>query len=167
MGAKSVLEIGTLGGYSTICMARALPAGGRLVTLEVDPKAAAVAEENLRRAGLSDSVEIRVGPASESLARIEAAGEGPFDLFFIDADKQGTPDYFEGALRLSRPGSVIIVDNVVRKGSLIEAESESAEVRGMRRFLEMVSSEPRVTATVLQTVGSKGHDGFAFVRVNE
>jgi predicted O-methyltransferase YrrM len=166
LGANSVLEIGTLGGYSTICMGRALPAEGRLITLEIDPKCAAVAGENLRRAGLSDRVEIRLGPASESLARIEAGGEGPFDLTFIDADKRGTPDYFDAALRLSRPGSVIIVDNVVRKGSLLEADSENADIQGMRRFLDRVSREPRVTATVLQTVGTKGHDGFAFVRVN-
>jgi len=166
IGAKSVLEIGTLGGYSTICMGRALPADGRLITLELDPKCVEVASENLRRAGLSDRVEIRLGPASESLARIEAAGEGPFDLTFIDADKRGTPEYFEAALRLSRPGGVIIVDNVVRKGSLLEADSENADIQGMRRFLERVSREPRVTATVLQTVGSKGHDGFALVRVN-
>ena len=166
IGARNVLEIGTLGGYSTICMARALPADGKLVSLEIDPKSVQVASESVRRAGLDDNVEIRLGPAAESLAGIEAAGEGPFDLFFIDADKKGTPEYFEASLRLSRPGSVIIVDNVVRKGSILEADSDNADVQGMRNFLERVSSEPRVTATVLQTVGSKGHDGFAFVLVN-
>jgi predicted O-methyltransferase YrrM len=166
VGARRILEVGTLGGYSAICMARALPPNGRLVSLEVDPKYAAVARSNVERAGLTGLVDVRVGAAADSLAGIERAGEGPFDLTFIDADKRSTPAYFDAALRLSRPGSVIIVDNVVRDGKLVDASLDDPDNAGMRRFLERIAQEPRVTATVLQTVGGKGWDGFAFVRVN-
>ncbi len=164
-GAQKILELGTLGGYSTIWLARALPAGGRLVTLELDPEHAAVAQANIARAGLADVVEVRVGPALELLPEVAAAGLGPFDLIFIDADKQSTPDYFTWALELSRTGSLIVVDNVVRGGSIIDGDNTDANVNGMRRFLAMVGAEPRVSATAIQTVGSKRHDGFVLARV--
>jgi predicted O-methyltransferase YrrM len=164
-GARSILEIGTLGGYSTIWLARALPRGGRLITLEVDPKHAEVARANFQRANLAEVIEQRLGPAIETLPKLLAEGRGPFDLIFIDADKPGTPDYFLWALKLSRPGSLIIVDNVVRKGALIEADNPDPAVQGMRRFLELLRTEPRVSATVIQTVGSKGYDGFALALV--
>jgi predicted O-methyltransferase YrrM len=164
-GARRILEIGTLGGYSTIWLARALPAGGRLLTLEVDPQHAQVASTNISRAHLSGVVDLRVGPALEILPRLAAEGHGPFDLIFIDADKPSTPEYFLWALKLSRPGSLIIVDNVIRKGSLIEADSADPAVQGMRRFIELLAAEPRVTATAIQTVGSKGYDGFAIALV--
>ena len=163
-GARSILEIGTLGGYSTIWLARGLTQGGRLVTLEADAKHAEVARDNLGRAGLSDNVEVVVGRAIDMLPKIAAAHRGPFDMIFIDADKVSTPDYFTWALRLSGPGSVIVVDNVVREGSIIDAGGD-ASVQGIRRFNEMLAKEPRVTATALQTVGSKGYDGFAMVLV--
>ena len=165
LGARAVLEIGTLGGYSAICMGRALAPGGRLVSLELDPGYADLARRNLARAGLAAVAEVRVGPALQSLERMLAAGEGPFDLVFIDADKARTADYFERSLRMCRPGSVIVVDNVVRGGSLVRAGDEDADAEGMRRFLRRAAAEPRVSATVLQTVGSKGYDGFAFVLV--
>jgi len=165
-GARSILEIGTLGGYSTLWLARALPPGGRLITLEVDPKHAEVARGNFRRAKLEKVIDLRIGPAIETLPKLAAEGLGPFDFTFIDADKAGTADYFTRAIKLSRPGSVIMVDNVVRKGTLIETDSSDPAVQGMRRFLERLSAEPRVTATVIQTVGSKGYDGFALARVN-
>jgi predicted O-methyltransferase YrrM len=164
-GARRILEIGTLGGYSTIWLARALPAGGRLLTLEVEPQHAQVASANISRAHLSSVVELRVGPALELLPRLAADGHGPFDLIFIDADKPSTPEYFLWALKLSRPGSLIIVDNVIRKGALIEADSADPAVQGMRRFIELLGAEPRVTATAIQTVGSKGYDGFAIALV--
>ena len=160
-GARRILEIGTLGGYSTIWLARALPPGGKLTTLEIDPKHAKVAAENIRRAGLARVVEIRQGPALETLPKLEAEGKGPFDLFFIDADKPSNPEYFGWALRLSRPGSVIVVDNVVREGAVVDSRSRDPNVRGVRRLNEMIAGEPRVMATELQTVGSKGYDGFA------
>jgi predicted O-methyltransferase YrrM len=163
--SRNILEIGTLGGYSTIWLARALPAGGRLITLESDPKHAEVARANIARAGLADVVELRTGRALETLPQIAVEGGGPFDLIFIDADKPATADYFAWALKLSRPGSLIIVDNVVRKGALVDAASEDPNVRGMRRFCEALAAEKRVSATVLQTVGSKGHDGLAIVLV--
>jgi len=166
IGAKRILEIGTLAGYSTIWLARALPKDGKLVTLEFDRKHAEVARKNIDRAGLSDKVEVRVGKALDSLSKI-AAGEGPFDLFFLDADKPNNPAYFEWALKLSRKGSLIIADNVVRYGALIDMESKDANVRGVRSFLEMVSREKRVSATAIQTVGVKGHDGFALALVLE
>jgi predicted O-methyltransferase YrrM len=164
-GARSILEIGTLGGYSTIWLARALPKGGKVITLEIDPKHAEVARSNIARAQLSDTVEVRVGPALETLAAMAAEGRGAFDLVFIDADKASTPQYFEWALKLTRPGSLIIVDNVVRHGAVIDASSDDPNVKGIRRFNELMAAEPRVIATAIQTVGSKGHDGLAFALV--
>lgn len=161
--AQRILEIGTLGGYSTIWLARALSPGGRLITLEISPQHAAVATSNLARANLLHQVELRVGPALELLPKLAEEGGDPFDLVFIDADKTNTPDYFSWAVKLSRPGSLIVVDNVIRKGALIEVENSDAGVQGMRRFLEMLGAEPRITATVIQTVGAKGYDGFALV----
>jgi predicted O-methyltransferase YrrM len=165
IGARNILELGTLGGYSTIWLARALPAGGRLVTLEIDPKHAKVAERNIVDAGLAQVVELRLGPALDILPQLVVEGRGPFDLIFIDADKAGIPDYFGWSLKLSRPGSLIIVDNVVRRGAVSDAESDDPGVRGVRRFAELVAREPRVSATAIQTVGTKGWDGFAFVLV--
>jgi predicted O-methyltransferase YrrM len=164
-GARDILEVGTLGGYSTIWLARALPDGGRLVTLESDPKHAEVARANIARAGLAGVVELRLGPALETLPRLAAEGRGPFDLIFIDADKPSTPEYFAWALRLSRRGSLIVVDNVVRDGAVADAASEDAAVQGVRRFYERLAAEPRVSATAIQTVGSKGYDGFALALV--
>jgi predicted O-methyltransferase YrrM len=165
-GARSVLEIGTLGGYSTIWLARALPPGGKVVTLEADPKHAEVARANIARADLASVVDVRVGRALETLPTIAKEGRGPFDLFFIDADKASIPAYFKWALDLSRPGSVIIVDNVVRGGGVLDAASLDPNIQGVRRFNELVSTEPRVSATAIQTVGSKGYDGFALLLVN-
>src|ERR1700733_8305334 len=164
-GARKILEIGTLGGYSTICLARALPEGGRLVTLEVDAKHAEVARSNVARAGFADVVEIRVGPALETLARMQDEGAAPFDLIFIDADKPNNPAYLGWALKFSRLGSLIICDNVVRKGAVADADSPDPMVQGARRFFEMLGAEPRLSATAVQTVGSKGYDGFAMALV--
>lgn len=164
-GARAILEIGTLGGYSTIWLARALPAGGRLITLEADPKHAEVARANISRAGLSGTVELRLGPALEILPQLAAEGHGPFDLIFIDADKPNTPEYFVWALKLSCLGSLIIVDNVVRSGAVADPESEDPDIQGMRRFFDLIAKERRVSATALQTVGSKGYDGFALALV--
>jgi predicted O-methyltransferase YrrM len=158
-GARRVLEVGTLGGFSTIWMARALPEGGRLVTIEVDPHHAAVAGRNIAAAGLADRVEVRVGPALEVLPGLE----GPFDLVFIDADKPSNADYLAQALRLSRPGTVIVGDNVVRSGSVVDGRDASSE--GARRLVETMGAEPRLEATVIQTVGAKGWDGFALAVV--
>lgn len=166
-GTRNILEIGTLGGYSTIWLAQALPTGGRLITLEFDPKHAEAARANLARAGLTAVVELRVGRALDTLPQLAAEGRGPFDLIFIDADKPGTADYFVWALKLSRRGSVIIVDNVVRKGAVADAASDDPNVQGMRRFLDVLAAEKRVNATVIQTVGSKGYDGFALALVTE
>jgi predicted O-methyltransferase YrrM len=166
MGARRILEIGTLGGYSTIWLARALAPGGRVVTLEADPKHAAVAQKNLERAGVADRVEIVVGKALETLPAVEAKGGGPYDLFFIDADKASIPDYFRWSLKLSRPGSLIVVDNVVRGGAVADPKSEDVNVQGVRRFNDAVAAEKRVTATTIQTVGIKGYDGFAMVLVD-
>ena len=163
--ARTILEIGTLGGYSTIWLARALPADGRLITLEADAKHAEVAQVNIARAGLANIVELRLGQALDTLPQIADEGHGPFDLIFIDADKPSTPDYFKWALRLSRRGSLIIVDNVVREGAVIEPDSDDASVQGARRFHELVAAERRVSATTIQTVGSKGHDGFTLALV--
>jgi len=163
--AKRVLEVGLLGGYSTIWMARALPKGGRIVSLEFSPKHAEVARTNLRRAGLLRRVEIRVGPALASLPVLKAEGDGPFDLIFIDADKENNPQYLEWALKLSRPGTVIVVDNVARHGTVIEAKSAAPDIRGTRRCLEMMAAHPRLSAVALQTVGIKGLDGFAMAVV--
>jgi len=164
--ARTVLEIGTLAGYSTIWLARALPADGRLITLEADPKHAEVARGNLARAGLSDIVEVCVGLALDLLPQLAAEGLDPFDLTFIDADKQNIPDYFSWALELSTSGSLIIVDNVVRDGSIIDATSDDPSVQGVRSLHELLGAEPRVSATTIQTVGSKGYDGFALALVN-
>ena len=165
MGACRILEIGTLGGYSTLWLARALPASGRLITLEFDPQYAAVARANLARAGLAGTVEVRVGAALDSLPKLVAEGGGPFDFIFIDADKNNYPGYFEWALKLSRPGTVIIADNVVRDGAVVNAGSSDPLVQGVRQFNEQVAADHRVSATALQTVGSKGYDGFAFMVV--
>ncbi len=164
-GARTILEIGTLGGYSTIWLARALPSDGRLITLELDPKHAEVAGENIARAGLAERVEVRIGPASEALAGLAAEGGGPFDLIFIDADKEGYPDYLGWALKLSRPGSLIVADNVVRGGAVIDPASSDPRVQAVRHCLELMADEPRLDATVIQTVGSKGYDGLAFALV--
>ena len=164
-GARNILEIGTLGGYSTIWLARALAAGGRMITLEFNPKHAAVARENIARAGFAEMVEVRVGAALDSLPVIAKEGRGPFDLVFIDADKKNNWEYFEWALKLSRRGSVIIVDNVVRDGAVVDASSTDPDIRGIRRFIEMLAKEKRVSATALQTVGSRGYDGFAIALV--
>ena len=163
--AHAILEIGTLGGYSTIWLARGLRPGGRLVTLEVDPKHADVARLNISRAGLKDIVEVRVGNALETLPQLSAERRGPFDLVFIDADKQNIPIYFEWALKLSRPGTLIVVDNVVRNGAVIDADSTDPSVQGVRRFVEMLGAETGASGTVLQTVGIKGYDGLAIVLV--
>jgi predicted O-methyltransferase YrrM len=164
-GARRILELGTLGGYSTIWLGRALPADGRLVTLESDPKHAEVARANIARAGLSGIVELRLGPALETLPQLVAEGCAPFDLIFIDADKPNYPNYLPWTLKLARKGSVIIADNVVRKGAITNAASEDPNVQGMRRFNDLLAAEPRVTTTVIQTVGSKGYDGFALALV--
>jgi predicted O-methyltransferase YrrM len=162
-GARTILELGTLGGYSTIWLARALPAGGRLVTLELDPGYAEVARTNLARARLADVVEVRVGPAAQTLAALAVEGAGPFDLVFIDADKASNAEYLEAALGLARPGTLIVADNVVRGGTLLDGDDASAV--GVRRFFEALAREPRVRATAIQTVGEKGYDGFALAVV--
>jgi predicted O-methyltransferase YrrM len=164
-GARRILELGTLGGYSTIWLARALPADGRLITLEYDAKHAEVARANFVRAGVDGLVDLRVGPALETLPQLEKEGCGPFDLIFIDADKENYAGYFAWSLRLARLGTVIIADNVVRKGAVIEPDNADPRVQGVRRFLDLVAAEPRVSATAIQTVGGKGHDGFAMALV--
>jgi predicted O-methyltransferase YrrM len=165
--ASTILELGTLGGYSTIWLARELPPGGRLVTLESEPRHAEIAAENIQRADLSDVVDLRVGPAQETLPLLVDEGVGPFDLIFIDADKKSYPEYFVWALQLSRPGTVIVADNVIRNGGVADLENADVNVVGARRLHELVGSEPRVTATTIQTVGSKGYDGFMLILVNE
>jgi predicted O-methyltransferase YrrM len=164
-GARQILEVGTLGGYSTIWLARALPSGGRLVTLEIDPGHAEVARANLERAGLLDRVTLRVGRAADSLAALADEGAGPFDLVFIDADKPSNPEYFRWAVQLTRPGSVIVVDNVVRQGAVVDPDSRDPAVVGTRRLNEIMAAEPSVSVTEVQTVGSKGYDGFALALV--
>lgn len=164
-GATRILEIGTLGGYSTIWMARALPPTGRVVTLEFNPKHAEVARANIRHAGLEGMVDIRLGDARASIEQLVAEGQSAFDLIFVDADKQSIPHYLEWSLKLSHPGTLIIVDNVIRDGALIDANSDDPNVRGARRLHEMLAAEPRVSATTLQTVGSKGYDGFTLALV--
>jgi predicted O-methyltransferase YrrM len=164
-GVRGILEIGTLGAYSTIWLARALAAGGRLIALEANPKHAAVARSNLAHAGLAEVVELRLGPALDTLPRLAAEGRAPFDLIFIDADKPGYSDYFAWAIKLSRRGSLIIADNVVRKGAVADAGSNDPDVVGIRRFNEAVKAEPQVSATAIQTVGKKGYDGLAFAVV--
>lgn len=162
-GARRILEIGTLGGYSTIWLARALPPGGRVVTLEFDPKHADIARANIARAGLADAVDVRVGRAIDTLPTL--SGGAPFDLIFIDADKPSTTAYFQWALKLSRKGSVIVVDNVVRNGKLV-APAGDEDAQGMRTFMAALAAEPRVSATAVQTVGVKGYDGFAIAVVD-
>jgi predicted O-methyltransferase YrrM len=166
-GARNILEVGTLGGYSTLWLARALPPEGRLVTLELDPRHAEVARANFARAGLESVIDLRVGRALDTLPRLAAEGRGPFDLVFIDADKRSSADYFQWALKLTRRGSVIIVDNTVRNGAILDAASTDANVQGVRKLYEMLAEEPRVSATALQTVGSKGYDGFVMAVVTE
>jgi predicted O-methyltransferase YrrM len=160
VGARSVLEFGTLGGYSTILLARALAPGGRVTTLEANPDYAEVARGSIERAGLADAVDVRVGAALETLPDLEAEGAGPFDLVFIDADKVNTPNYFAWALDHTRPGSLIVADNVVRDGTLAETDSDDPATKAQRHLHEMLAKEPRVTATTIQTVGVKGYDGF-------
>ncbi|MER6142106.1 O-methyltransferase [Streptomyces sparsogenes] len=164
-GARTILEIGTLGGYSTIWLARALPEDGRLVTLESDPRCAAVATANIARAGLERVVDIRVGKARDSLPVLADEGAGPFDLVFIDADKPSNPEYLEWAVRLTRPGSVIVGDNVVRDGAVTDPADDDPRVQGVRRFTELIAEHPELTATTIQTVGAKGYDGFTLALV--
>ncbi|MFF5755864.1 O-methyltransferase [Streptomyces longwoodensis] len=164
-GARGILEIGTLGGYSTIWLARALPPEGRLISLEYSPRHAEVARRNLARAGLDGQVEVRVGPALESLPRLADENPPPFDLVFIDADKGNNPHYVEWALRLTRAGSLIVLDNVVRGGRVVDADSTAEDVRGTRAAIELIGSHPRLSGTAIQTVGGKGYDGFALARV--
>jgi predicted O-methyltransferase YrrM len=165
MGARRILEIGTLGGYSTIWLARALPDGGKVVTLELDPHHAEVARANLDRAGLSEKVEIRLGAALDTLSALAAEGGPAFDLVFIDADKQSNADYVRAAIGLSRPGTMIIVDNVVREGRVLDADTKDAMIEGTRRLFDMLASEPRLDATAIQTVGVKKWDGFVLAVV--
>jgi predicted O-methyltransferase YrrM len=157
---KRVLEIGTLGGYSTICMARALPVGGRIVTLEFSPRHAEVARKNLKNAGVLDRVDLRVGPALHILPILQSEGAGPFDFIFVDADKPSNAEYVKWALRLSRVGTTIVVDNVVRDGKVVDGKSKDPDIVGTRRMAELVANEPRLSATVMQNVGVKGYDGF-------
>ncbi|MEU3842807.1 O-methyltransferase [Streptomyces sp. NPDC028635] len=166
-GARTVLEIGTLAGYSTIWLARALPEDGRVVSLEADEQCAALAAANVARAGLDHVVDIRLGKALDILPRLVEDGEGPFDLVFIDADKPSNPAYLEWALRLTRPGSVIVGDNVVREGAVTDPGSPDPRVQGVRRFTELIAAHPRLTATTLQTVGEKGYDGFTLALVTD
>jgi predicted O-methyltransferase YrrM len=164
-GAKRILEIGTLGGYSTIWLARALPKDGKLITLELDPNHAEVAKRNVARANLSKVVDIRIGKAVETLSLLEKENVAPFDFIFIDADKPSNPEYLAWSLKLSRPGTVIIADNVVRNGEVTNPKTTDPNVIGVRRFMEMLAAEPRLSATAIQTVGSKGYDGFALAIV--
>ncbi len=159
--ARRVLEIGTLGGYSTIWMARALPPDGQLITLELESKHAEIARANLQAAGVLDRVDIRIGQAVESLRALHESGAAPFDLIFLDADKQGLPDYLDWSLKLSRPGTVIIADNVVRDGKVIDPDTTDPQVRGVQRFLELAAKEPRLSTTAIPTVGARGFDGFS------
>jgi predicted O-methyltransferase YrrM len=163
--ARTVLEFGTLGGYSTIWLGRALPAGGRLITLEAEPRYAEVAAKNIAAAGIGNAVDLRLGPALDLLPGLEAEGAGPFDLTFIDADKVHSPDYFAWALERSRPGSLIVSDNVVRDGRLVDLADDDPAIEAQRRLHEQLAAEPRVEATTIQTVGAKGYDGFNVARV--
>jgi predicted O-methyltransferase YrrM len=164
--AQRILEVGTLGGYSTLWFARALPPQGKLVTLEINPKHAAIAAENIDRAGLTSLVDLRVGPALESLAKLQAEKTAPFDLIFLDADKPNNPAYLDWAIQLARPGTVIIGDNVIREGAILDANNTDPSITGTRTFLERLGRHPRLDATALQTVGAKGYDGFALAIVN-
>jgi predicted O-methyltransferase YrrM len=164
-GARNILEIGTLGGYSTIWLARGLPPGGRLITLEYEPKHAAVARANIARAGFAEVVEVRLGRAQDTLPQLAAEGRGPFDLIFIDADKTSYPEYLAWSVKLSRRGTMIIADNVVRDGKVIDAANADPMIQGVRRFYEALAAEPRVSATTIQTVGCRGYDGFTIAVV--
>lgn len=164
-GAKHVLEIGTLGGYSTLWLARALPPEGSLVTIERDPQCASLARRNFERAGLSTLIDVREGSALQVLPQLKSEHRPPFDFVFLDADKEHHPDYFEWALELSRPGTVIIADNVVRGGALLDSDTDDSNLRGIRRLFDLIETSPRVEASALQTVGSKGYDGFAIAVV--
>jgi len=166
VAARRILEVGTLGGYSTICLARALPEDGRVISLERDPHHAEIARGNIAAAGLAGLVDIRTGPASETLARMKAAGEGPFDLVFIDADKQGNVAYLNAALSMSRPGTAIIVDNVVREGMILDTRHPDPRVQGTRALFDAIAVEPRLSATAIQTVGIKKWDGFLLALVD-
>jgi predicted O-methyltransferase YrrM len=163
-GARKILELGTLGGYSTIWLARAVPPDGRLISLEVDPKRAEIARANIARAELANMVEIKVGRAADSMQKLLAEGRGPFDLIFIDADKPSYAEYLQWSLKLSRPGTLILADNVIRKGAVADPASTDENVRGIRKFNEVLAAETRVTTSVIQTVGSKGYDGLALIR---
>jgi predicted O-methyltransferase YrrM len=165
VGARRVLEVGTLGGYSTVWFARALTPGGRVVTLEIDPHHAEVARSNVAAAGLADLVEVRVGPALDTLAQLAAEGAAPFDLVFVDADKENNAAYVRLALALSRPGTVVVVDNVVRQGHVVDADSTDSRVQGTRALFDYLATEPRLDGTALQTVGAKGYDGFVLALV--
>lgn len=165
VGAKSILEIGTLGGYSAIWMARALEAGGKLITIEADARHAEVAKSNFEHAGVGDKVEIWIGEALKRLPQIAAAVSDPLDFAFIDADKANIPDYFDWTVRMSRPGALIVVDNVIRRGRVIDPDTGDADVDGVRRFLDLLADDQRVEATTVQTVGVKGHDGFTMAHV--
>jgi predicted O-methyltransferase YrrM len=165
MSARKILEIGTLGGYSTIWLARGLAEGGKLITLDLNPDYAEVARSNIANVGLTDRVEVRVGKALDILPELHAEDAGPFDLVFIDADKPSTADYFDWAVKLARKGSLIVVDNVVREGAILAAQSDNKHVKGLRSFFARAAADPRVTATAFQTVGNKGHDGLAVVLV--
>ncbi|MBX3028595.1 MAG: O-methyltransferase [Chloroflexi bacterium] len=165
IGARRVLEVGTLAGYSAICLARALPPDGRLLSLELDPERAVIARRNVARAGLADRVEIRVGRAIDSLARLAAERPAPFDMAFVDADKRSNPAYLRACLELVRPGGLIVIDNVIRDGRILDAASEDPDVRGTREALAILGSEPRLLSTAIQTVGAKGWDGFAVALV--
>ncbi|HPF37089.1 MAG TPA: O-methyltransferase [Phycisphaerae bacterium] len=165
IGARRILEIGTLGGYSTLWMARALPPEGRIVTLELDPRHASIARDNFRRANLSDRIDLREGPAMESLHALIAANAPQFDFAFVDADKPNNPLYFNACMKLVRPGGVILFDNVVREGAVIDEFSDDPRVLGVRQLFEMIAAEPRASATALQTVGSKGYDGLLLLRI--
>ena len=164
-GARTVLEIGTLGGYSTIWLARGLPKGGQVITLEIDPRNADIARKNMERAGVLDRVEITVGPALETLNALYEGAVEPFDLVFIDADKKSLPEYLEWSLKLSRPGTVIIADNVVRDGKVLDSDSADPDIQGVRRMTEMMAANPRLRATAIPTVGARGYDGFAVALV--
>jgi len=166
-GARKILELGTLGGYSTIWLARAVPPDGRLISLEVDPKRAEIARANIARAELANMVEIKVGRAADSMQKLLAEGRGPFDLIFIDADKPSYAEYLQWSLKLSRPGTLILADNVIRKGAVADPASTDENVRGIRKFNEVLAAETRVTTSVIQTVGSKGYDGLALILVME
>jgi caffeoyl-CoA O-methyltransferase len=165
-GAKKILEVGTLGGYSTIWMARALPPGGKLITLEIEPRHAEVARANFERAGLKQLIDIRLGKAIDILPALKAANEGPFDMIFIDADKPPYAEYFQWALKLSKPGTLIVADNVIRGGKVLDAQTDDEMVKGVQRFNKILSQTPGVTATIIQNVGAKEHDGMALIVVN-